>query len=1294
MIIKKMFRALYVGCLFLFLALSIFPLKAYSQSMSTYCAAPPFLISSVTPNVLFIVDNSGSMKYAAYWPQGLHLYEVDTSFDPSYKYYGIFDPDSQYFYNDSDDYFYKDSNGDWNGNFLNWLTMRRYDILLKILVGGNYKKSGSDEFLQGFNTIEKNADSLYPYGYKFKKKYEESESDNYFPYDYSDEIFYVGIDYDGSNKTRNDRFWFEVDGDKYAIRVKIDGKPKGILQKISKKIRVGLMVFNHGSEYEDDDDRKDGGRVVSYISDNNTNLASLYLNQDVYDKNKYPNKPKGYPPLYPHNWTPLAETYYEAIRYFEATQSAYNSGVDYSNHDPIQYRCQKNFVILITDGESTKDMNVPGTCFYGYTGTVSDPNFNVKTWMDKIADEEGYDSKWCSTLSSDGTYYLEGDAYYSHVSDLRSNLPGTQNLTLYTIYTFGRSARARKLLEAAAKYGGFKDLNGDGKPDLQAEWDKNGDGIPDNYLGARDGYLIENFIQGTINEILKRVSSSTAASVVSANEKSGANILQALFWPKRSFDNASSDNNSITWSGTLYNLWMYMGPFSSSQEIRENSDTTGESSSVKNLTLKDKVIQFYSDSGETKIKICDDIKGNGQLTNCTFNNSLSDLKTVWNAGKQLWETSPDERKIFTDIENLSDNLAEGNFIDIDNNSEELQNYLDVDNLTQAQDIIKWARGVNVSNLRSRVFPINSQYHVWKLGDIINSTPKVVSVNPINSYYKKYNDITYYKFNYNKDGSFKHNNRGMVFVGSNDGMLHAFRLGALSFPGGDILAQLKENGGPFGSEAWAFIPKNVLPYLKYIAQKNYCHIYSVDLTPYIFDASIGDPTDTNSYGQPDDNKTELSWRTILIGGLNLGGASGNGADGSVHPPNDTGKVPSGIGRSSYFALDVTDTENPKVLWEFSDNDTAFTTTGPAIIHIPAKKRLDNGTYVDDTSKNGYWYVAFASGPDNYNGTVHQPLYLYILDLKTGILKRKIQLSGSSCTLSGNNCQNNLIGDYNAFAGRMFDSSVDLGANYSDDGFYFGYTYNSGGVWKGGVVRVNTLDDSNVNDWQTSLLIKDIGPVTAAVRSLEDISDHKLWLYFGGGRYFTREDDPSAQRRIYGVEDPCYSDSKLTDGCSTTLTLNELDNVTKNISDNSTTLKGWYIDLTPYKTVIDNVTYNSERLIADPIVFDNGWVFYTTFMPTNDICSYGGGTYIWAVNYNNGGAINNIYGKIFLQTTTGRVNEINLSPPTSDNNPPHRKIGSGGGPGGGPIHPPIKGKGEGGTITLHPKPLNKTIQWLED
>ena len=1257
-----------------------------NAQMDTYCSTPPFISlgSNIRPNILFDIDVSGSMSWAAYYATWTHTYETQ-SYDNTTIYEGYFIPEKMYkkingIWKETSEsescylsyhseyqgwggiynyYNWFTINGVCSGNELNFALMTRIDLLRWAVTGGSpascYGRSA------------------------------------YFNADYCDPELWDSPGNENGNKVGtvcNNNIEISDNGSKGGCILRTySGEEVAVpwnrvwsglafqFEALNTKPRIGVMFFS-GSGV-----RSKKVYIGDFTAPNSTSPTYPYMNFITYLNSEEP-----------EGATPTAPSLWDAYNYFAQNQPEYGgftpqSGSGDKWRNPMyvcengggtncEYvPCAKNFIILMSDGQwnvggPPNRVNVACSINVGFENHSADPVVPAY-WLH----EKGFINSKTGAKSRVDSIYTIG-LFLGGTGE-----EAMKNIALYGSFDLGHGQWPDDLnnypFEACGPIDDCCDGDNCGRgsacapmPPSSPDWDKNGDGIPDTFENASTATKIKNAIKKAVLEILKKASSGTAASVVSTNEKYGANVLQALFWPKRYFDN----NTSVNWSGALYDLWLYIGPFSASQEIRENSYTIGERSSVKNLTLQDKVIQFYTDNstGETKVTICDDTQGNGKLTNCD-NESLSDIKTIWNAGVQLWETPPDKRKIFTDVDNLTDNATEGNFIST--NAHALMNYLDVDNLTVAQEIIKWTRGYHIPGLRNRIVTIGTQSNVWKLGDIINSTPKVLSVNPVNSYYKDYKDMSYYRFNYNDNGSFKHTNRGTVFVGANDGMLHAFRLGALSFPGGNIIAQLKENGGPFGSETWAFIPKNILPYLKYIAEGNYCHIYSVDLTPYFFDASIGSPDNPNSYGSPSDKKTALSWRTILIGGFNLGGACGDNVTGSVSPPNDTGKVPRGIGRSSYFALDITNPENPKVLWEFSDNDLAFTTTGPAIIHIPYKITLDNGTKVDDNSRNGYWYVAFASGPDNYNGTVNQPLYLYIINLKTGDLERKIQLSGSA---------DSLLGNTDAFAGRMFSSTIDLGENYSDDAFYFGYTYDTPSGWKGGVIRVNTLDDPNVDDWQTSLLIKDIGPVTSSVREIEDRKNNNLWVFFGEGRYFTKDDDPSSNRNIYGVKDPCYSNGKLKNGCRTTLSLIDLDNVTDNGDADISGYKGWFITLAS-----SGSDYNAERLITDPVVASNGWVFFTTLMPTSNICGFGGATYLWAVYYNNGGTISNISGKVFLQTSTGKISEINLSKSFGESSPGSfqgRRLKNG-------ISgvPPASG---GITIVIPPKPLDKTIQWLEE
>jgi type IV pilus assembly protein PilY1 len=107
-------------------------------------------------------------------------------------------------------------------------------------------------------------------------------------------------------------------------------------------------------------------------------------------------------------------------------------------------------------------------------------------------------------------------------------------------------------------------------------------------------------------------------------------------------------------------------------------------------------------------------------------------------------------------------------------------------------------------------------------------------------------------------------------------------------------------------------------------------------------------------------------------------------------------------------------------------------------------------------------------------------------------------------------------------------------------------------------------------------------------------------------------------------------------------------TSNLQDQSSTVaavldsgkKGWKIDL---DTPAAGDLYQAERLITDPIGVPNGTVFFTTFRPTPDTCSFGGDSYIWAVKYDTGSAPPTaaMQGKALLQVSTGAFAEVSLS-----------------------------------------------------
>ena len=119
--------------------------------MTDYCQIPPYVIQNIPPNVLILFDISGSMLNNAYDGSETPLDPSDdhacTTTDPCTQYnagrgyYGYFDNTQWYTYassvfNPAGPISGTRPGSSWSGNFLNWLTMRRIDVMRKVLTGG------------------------------------------------------------------------------------------------------------------------------------------------------------------------------------------------------------------------------------------------------------------------------------------------------------------------------------------------------------------------------------------------------------------------------------------------------------------------------------------------------------------------------------------------------------------------------------------------------------------------------------------------------------------------------------------------------------------------------------------------------------------------------------------------------------------------------------------------------------------------------------------------------------------------------------------------------------------------------------------------------------------------------------------------------------------------------------------------------------------------------------------------------------------------------------------------------
>lgn len=1284
-------KNLFISILSVLLASAQYAYAAFPTSGSSqepYCQVPPYVAQNVKPNINLILDFSGSMQFPAYldcadWIGydsskvancGTYTFSSTSlyKYNPARGYFGNFKSNFYYKYNSTGGYFEENpscTNTDFigsissnclSGNLLNWAVTTRTDVLRKILTGGRIRSSTTDVL--------------------------ESEGSRYVV---TDRTLQCKFTVSASSTLTRRLSVADESSTRRCVIGTFSNYNMDVKQSDPEADISGIIQDIYSPQVEK-------RQVDLLLSVYNTSVNTVYRvgkNKNTSDYLNAINSELAY------NGTPTGEAvrearyYYQQLNSLSSTNRAAVLGKTDYRYDPyyepgnLPAYCRKSFVLLISDGE--------------WNGSVDpvDP------------------------------------AHYMRKNDLRTEdvLPGKQNVTTYTVYAFGDGIQGRQAMITTAIFGGYDDKYTNGWPypftslpnslnvsyplarcnpagtwDKECEeWDKTKTGLPYNFFEADDGAALQGSISDAVQSILGRITSGTAASILGNNDNDGAMLLQALYYPERLFDSG----DKLSWAGELQSLWYYVDPLLESGKITIREDSVAD----KKLNLKqDNVASFDFTGTNVEVNLYADADGDGaadDLSSPSGTAKPEDVNTLWRAGLSLWKRLPSGvggRTVYT--KDLSGTSSTGlmTFNAETTTRDLLKGYLDVaNNSTDAGNVIKYTLGEDLTSTgyRSRTVDIGGQKKVWKLGDIINSTPKILSGSQLNTYNNKipggYSDASYETF----VGSKNYKSRGAAFVGANDGMLHAFYMGK-SFAGksgfvteinnADRNATPTELNNELGKEMWGYVPKNVLPYLKHLGNPSYKHLYYVDSTPIILDVSIGEGTkfwksttetvtcagdpyytcpkvttrdpeknfDLDTDGVPTQANPTVgtSWRTVLIGSMGLGGATRNaGTDCSAANVDKmcVATPISGTGYSSYFALDVTNPDNPKLLWEFAHPRLGFSTVRPAVVR--ANDTTDDG----NPQRNGRWFVVLASGPtgpidgtNQMRGYSNQPLTLFVLDLKTGETLRTISSDSAAVITGVGHTQYTGMPAY-AFGGSFSDATIDTDrwnsarpGNYTDDAVYLGYVMKdpassatSPKFTKGGVIRILTGDDPDPAKWKVSKVIEGIGPVSSAVTKLQDTQNRKLWLYFGTGRYFYKsgasiDDDYSGQQEaIYGIKEPCYNgdENDLTNvNCTDSVNAASLVNQTTTISE-VTNQPGWKINLARA-----DGSYNAQRIVTNPVPSSAGILFFTAFQPSTEVCSYGGRTSLWAVTYNKGGAPSDLLrGQALLQLSTGAFEQMNLA-----------------------------------------------------
>ncbi|KJZ38421.1 pilus assembly protein [Pseudomonas fluorescens] len=266
-------------------------------------------------------------------------------------------------------------------------------------------------------------------------------------------------------------------------RMNVARKAATDLATTNRGLRIGLATFNPANG----NNAGNGGYIARSIS-------------DLADQANYSGLITSINGLSAVANTPLAEAYYEVTRYMRGMAPFYNS-TPATYTSPIQYRCQKNYGVVITDGLPTFDRTFPTTDPLGGTRL---PNWDGVNNDGPGGDDEG------------DTLYLDDIAKFAFDIDMRTT--GTdsaskswdaadfpkQNMNTYTV----GFATANQMLSDAATYGQGK------------------------YYQATDSAGLNSALSSALSDITSKAGSGGSGVTSGTTLASGSSYFQTSYDPK------------------------------------------------------------------------------------------------------------------------------------------------------------------------------------------------------------------------------------------------------------------------------------------------------------------------------------------------------------------------------------------------------------------------------------------------------------------------------------------------------------------------------------------------------------------------------------------------------------------------------------------------------------------------------------------------------------------------------------------------------------------------------------------
>ena len=495
-----------------------------------------------------------------------------------------------------------------------------------------------------------------------------------------------------------------------------------------------------------------------------------------------------------------------------------------------------------------------------------------------------------ASISGGAAASIMGQAYWAHTHDIRGTnwtaspvlqRPGLRVKSFFFDVNEGSSSnntafrQTRNQFFTASKYGGFES-----DPDNPQQASYNTYGNP---FKKQDGTVDNNIWQDDANpgEASTYYLSSSARGTLKAFDS----IFSRAATSARSIAKSAVSNKNLTTAGST----IYQGAF----------DTSDWSGDVLSLPI--------SLTGTSTVSL--------------------GANPSWSAATILSSRAASSRNIVIGREGPTANPTASAFL-WGSLSTAMQNNLNKQTPASTADTLGEDR---VNYLRGDKTKEGAPFRTRNklLGDVVNSGI-VYSGTPTNN-------ILPFTTAYKTFVSDNSSRTAAIFVGANDGMLHAFN-------------------AVTGSEIFGYVPSWMGPKLAALTTNSYNanHQAYVDATPVVAEAQVG------SAG------TAADWKTVLVSGTGAGGPG-------------------------VFALDVTDPtafSASKVMWEFTkadDDDMGFVIGRPRIL----KLRTSALAVLPATYR---WFALVASGVNNYvpypdaagthSSTGNPALFLLALDKPVG------------------------------------------------------------------------------------------------------------------------------------------------------------------------------------------------------------------------------------------------------------------------------------------------------------------------